>query len=483
MARLLIGLLLVAAASAQTASAPIDLGSRRELFVDRFLIERLAGAELRLQQPVDKGPVLRLDEPWEGAFSGYFTVLKDASVYRLYYRCVPSSGADGRPAEATCYAESPDGIQWRKPRLGLYEVRGSKQNNVILAGQPPFSHNFSPFLDLRPGVAPGERYKALSGTSGSGLAAWVSADGIHWRKLREEPVLPAATTTRYDSQNLAFWSESERQYVCYFRVFKRFPSGPKVRWVSRTTSADFLHWTPEQEMSFGGAPPEQIYTNQTSPYFRAPHIYVSIAARFMPGRQVLSEEEARAIQVDPKYFKDCSDAVLFSTRGGTSYQRTFLESFLRPGLGPENWVSRSNYPALNVVQTGKDEMSFYVNRNYGQPTAQVARYALRLDGFASVHAGYGGGELVTKPFRFAGRALEINYSTSAAGGIRVEMQDAGGTPLSGFALADAREIIGDQTARAVCWGGGTDVSRLAGRPVRLRILLKDADLYSIRFRD
>jgi hypothetical protein len=483
MARFLVGLLALAGALAQPPSAPIDLGSRRELFVDRFLIDRLAGAELRLQQPVDKGPVLRLDQPWEGAFSGYFTVLKDVSAYRLYYRCVPSSGADGRPAEATCYAESPDGIQWTKPRLGLYEVRGSKQNNIILAGQPPFSHNFSPFIDLRPGVAPGERYKALSGTSGSGLVAWVSGDGIHWRKLREQPVLPAATTTRYDSQNLAFWSVSERQYVCYFRVFKRFPGGPAVRWVSRTTSADFLHWTPEQEMSFGDAPPEQIYTNQTSPYFRAPHIYVSIAARFMPGRQVLSEEEARAIQVDPKYFKDCSDAVLFSTRGGTSYQRTFLESFLRPGLGPENWVSRSNYPALNVVQTGKDEMSFYVNRNYGQPTAQVARYALRLDGFASIHAGYGGGELVTKPFRFAGRALEINYSTSAAGGIRIEIQDAGGNPLSGFSLAEAREIIGDQTARQVSWSGGTDVSRLAGRPVRLRMVLKDADLYSIRFHD
>jgi len=481
MARLLFTFLLVAAASAQTPSAPIDLGSRRELFVDRYLIDRLQNAELRLQKPVEKGAVLRLDQSWEGAFSGYFTVLKDASLYRLYYRCVPSSGADGRPAEATCYAESPDGIRWTKPDLGLFEVLGSKRNNVILAGQAPFSHNFSPMIDSRPGVAAAERYKALSGTSGSGLAAWVSPDGIHWRKMREEPVLPRAPTTRYDSQNLAFWSESEQRYVCYFRVFKRFPNGPAVRWVSRTTSSDFLNWAPEQEMSFGDAPPEQIYTNQTSPYFRAPHIYVSIAARFMPGRQVLSEEEARAIQVDPKYFKDCSDAVLFSTRGGTSYQRTFLESFLRPGIGPENWVSRSNYPALNVVQTGPDEMSFYVNRNYGQPTAHVARYALRLDGFASIHAGYGGGELITKPFRFTGRALEINYSTSAAGGIRVEIQDANGAPLSGFTLADAREIIGDQTARIVSWTGGSDVGRPASRPVRLRIALKDADLYSVRF--
>lgn len=165
------------------------------------------------------------------------------------------------------------------------------------------------------------------------------------------------------------------------------------------------------------------------------------------------------------------------------YDRTFLEAFLRPGLGPRNWVSRTNYPALNVVETGPGEMSLYVNRHYGQATARVTRYALRLDGFASAHAGYAGGEVVTRPLRFRGRALEINYSTSAAGSVRVEIQDGSGRPLPGFTLADSREIVGDEIARTVSWRGGGDVSTLAGKPVRLRFALKDADLYSYRFRD
>ena len=211
--------------------------------------------------------------------------------------------------------------------------------------QPPFSHNFTPFLDTRPGVPADERYKALAGTSKSGLAPFASADGIHWRRMREQPALPPSPTTMYDSQNVAFWSTAENAYVCYFRVFKKFASGG-VRWVARTTSKDYLNWTPPVEMSFGDAPPEHLYTNQTSSYFRAPHIYVGIAARFMPGRQVLTAQEAAAIRVDPKYFQDCSDAVLLTTRGGSSYERRFLESFIRPGIGPENWVSRSNYPAL-----------------------------------------------------------------------------------------------------------------------------------------
>ena len=78
--------------------------------------------------------------------------------------------------------------------------------------------------------------------------------------------------------------------------------------------------------------------------------------------------------------------------------------------------------------------------------------------------------------------MTINYSTSAAGGIRVEIQDADGGAVGGYTLAECQEIIGDQIERVVSWKGGADVSKLAGRPVRLRLVMKDADLYSIRFR-
>jgi hypothetical protein len=382
----------------------------------------------------------------------------------------------------TCYAESPDGIHWTKPELGITTVNGSKHNNVILA-DPAFSSDFSPFLDKRPGVPGDERYKALGGTMRTGLMAFASADGIHWRKLREDPVFPATKQSSFDSQNLAFWSESEQKYVAYYRTFKTFPGLGKVRWITRSTSDDFLRWSAPQEMSFGDVPPEHLYINQTSPYFRAPHIYISIAARFWPGRRALTDEEVAQAGIEEGYYKDISDVVLFTTRGGTRYDRTFLESFLRPGTGPNNWASRTNYPVLNVVETGPAEMSFYVNRDYAQPTAHVTRYTLRLDGFNSVHAPYAGGEMLTRPLTFSGKELEINYATSAAGGIRVELQDASGKPVPGFTLADSQEIIGDHIARVVTWKSGSSVAALAGKPARLRFVMKDADLYSIRFRN
>ena len=463
--------LLLSAAAANAATSAISIGNRRELFIDRALVHSLAGsAEFRLATPVDAGPALRFDKPWEGAFCAYTTILHDNGVYRLYYRGSPGAGADGNDGEVTCYAESNDGKTWRKP-----------DNNVILSKNAPYSHNFSPFIDQRPGVPATERYKALAGVHKTGLMAFVSADGTHWKKLRETPVFPPPKGFSLDSQNIAFWSEAEQTYVLYFRTWKKI-GATNYRWVSRATSSDFVNWSAGEEMDYGSAPPEHLYTNQTSAYFRAPHIYLGICARFMPGRQVLTAAQATELGVDPKYFQDCSDAVLVTSRGGNTFTRTFLDAVLRPGLGLENWVSRSNYPALNLVQTGPSTMSFYVNRNYGQPSAYLRRYELRLDGLASVHAGYAGGEVVTKPLQFSGGALELNFATSAAGGVRVELQDEAGKPLPGYELANAVELIGDEIAREFRWKNGASVRALNGKTVRVRFVLKDADIYAFRFR-
>lgn len=100
-----------------------------------------------------------------------------------------------------------------------------------------------------------------------------------------------------------------------------------------------------------------------------------------------------------------------------------------------------------------------------------------------MHAKYGGGELTTRPLVFKGRESILNFSTSAVGSIRVELQDEGGQAVRGFALSDCPEIYGDAIEDVVKWKSGSDVSALAGRTVRLRFVMKDADLYAIRFRE
>lgn len=466
------------------ADGPIDIGSRRELFVDQFLIERLDGAQLELHHPQPANVAIRFDRPWEGTYSQYATIIRDGNEYLMYYRGLPSLPEECTDGEVTCLAESKDGIEWTRPDLGIYEIRGTRENNVVLHGHTPASHNFAPFIDARPGVPAAERFKAVAGTAHSGgLLIFASADGREWRKLREEPVI---TEGAFDSQNIAFWSESESCYVCYFRTFVD-GTGGKVRAISRTTSPDFLTWTEPVEMDFEGHLDEHLYTNATHPYFRAPQIYIALPMRFCE-RTGLTDAQFAVIadSVDPAYMREargeCSDSVFMTSRGGNRYDRTFREAFFRPGLDPGNWVSRTVMAAWGVVPTGPCEMSVYYGQQDGQKTAHLLRCTLRTDGFVSVNAPFGGGEMVTKPLLFAGKELELNVSTSAAGNVRVEIQDASGEPLPGYALADCTEVIGDQIDRVVDWRGNSNVGTLAGQPMRLRFVMKDADLYSLRFR-
>jgi len=461
------------------AVEPREVGSRLELLVDRHLVDRLEGCELRMAEPVARGVALAFDKPWEGAFSGYVTVLQDGPLVRMYYRGLPVAGRDGSTNEVTCYAESRDGVTWSKPSLGLFEVMGTRENNVVLAGQAPFSHNFSPFLDTRPGVPAAERYKALAGTVDSGLHGFVSEDGLRWRRMEGGPLLKEGA---FDSQNVGCWSEAEGRYLVYLRSWTG-GGFAGFRSISRATSVDFRTWTRPEPMTFGDAPPEHLYTSQTQPYPRAPHLLVATPMRFVPGRRVLSEEQEKALGVSKGYAADTAEAVLMTSRGGTRYQRTFLEGFIRPGLDAGNWASRAGLTALGMIQTGPGAMSLYKQAHYAQPSCHLVRHTLRLDGLASVHAPFRGGEMITHPLVFRGTRLRLNVGTGAAGSVRVEVQDAAGAPLPGLALGNCREIAGDDVARAVRWADDAALGRHAGRPVRLRFVMRDADVYALRFGD
>jgi hypothetical protein len=460
----------------------LNLGTRLELFVDEALVESCQGARLQLHHPQFANLALRFDQPWEGCFVGYPTVIQDGDTVHLYYRGVPR--VDGTAPEVTCYASSRDGVTFARPDLGLYPVEGGGPSNIIRRGEGQGTHNFTPFLDRRPGVPAAERFKALGlvGWQGkSALGAFVSADGIRWQALRSEPVL---TQGAFDSQNVAFWSEHEGCYLSYFRTWAGASDPTEfkgVRTISRMRSEDFVNWTDFEWMDYGRTQPEELYTNATAPYFRAPHLYLAFPKRFNPGRKTLADREVAEYGIVPQYAGEVSDGVFMSSRGGRHYTRTFMEAFLRPGRDRANWVSRSNMAAYGMTQTAPDELSLYYQHRYAQPGHYLARYTLRLDGFASLNGPYAGGEMVSRPLTFSGTRLVLNYATSGAGSIRIELQDAEGRPLPGHAMDEALTLFGDEIERTYSWKSGSDLAALVGTPVRLRVVLQDADLFSLRF--
>lgn len=460
---LAIGFGSISLSHAEDDPGAVAIGTRVEMFVDDWLIDstRSRGSvSLQLQPPVKREIVLTTDKPWEGPDSAYFTVFQDGPLVRLYYRGLVPGGADNSTGQLTCYAESTDGIHFTRPNLGLVDFEGSMNNNIIYRGIE--AHNFAPFRDGNPAAKPEERYKALAGIL-SKLYAFVSPDGIHWNKLQTEPVM---TKGDFDSLNLSFWDERTQNYRCFSRY-----GDAGVRSVQSCTSTDFIHWIdPKPNRYPKGAPKEHFYTNGTRPCPGAPHIYLSFPKRFVPERKKFVDYNEMGV----------SDALFLSSRDGVNWDRTFLEAWVRPGLDKRNWTQRSNMPAWGIVQLDPTEFSIYITEHYEWPDHRLRRITVRRHGFASVHAGAAGGEFTTRPVTFTGKNLILNYATSAAGAIQVELQDEQSKPIEGRALADMPVLFGDELDAVVSWKSGNDLSGLIGKPVRFRFVLKDADVFALR---
>lgn len=446
-----------------SAATPLDLGSRWELFVDDYLVAKKDGLALKLHEPVRREIVLTTDKPWEGPTCGYFSAIQDGKKVRLYYRG-SAGGSDHSDAQVTCFVESEDGIHFTRPKLGLIEAGGTKDNNVIWRGVE--SHNFAPFLDANPNAKPAERYKALGGVkqpgknwhqgeTPGGLYAFASPDGIHWKKMQDTPVI---TKGAFDSQNLAFWDVTRNRYASFSRIFTN-----KVRAIQSMTSADFLSWSDGVAHQYAeGVPFEHFYTSATVPCPSAPHLFLSFPKRFATSREKVKGHVGG---------KGVSDAVFMSSRDGTHWDRPFLEAWVRPGPDLQNWTERSNMTACGIYDPGDGEWSLYISEHYRHPDHRIRRLTVRKQGFASMHADAKGGSFTTKPLKVTGSKLLLNSATSATGSLIIEALDE-----AGAVAAKSAEIYGDEFEANVL-----DTSKLIGKTVTLHVTMKDADLYALRF--
>lgn len=441
------------------ARAAEPIGSRLEPFVDGHLLDRLSGAaKLVVQKPQPKEVVLTADKPWEGNTSAYYTLFQDGDKFRAYYR---GSHFDEKAKKAThrevaCYAESTDGIHFTKPELGLFEFDGSTANNIVWDG--PGGHCFTPFKDENPKCSPDARYKAVTAVKG-GLIPLKSADGLRWTPMSDKPVI---TKGAFDSQNLAFWDPQLGKYREYHRAFR------VVRDIMTGTSDDFLTWTDPVWLEYPGVgATEHLYTNTIRNYPGAPHILIGFPTRFLPKTE----------QTEPTFM---------ASRDGLRFQR-YTEAVIPESAPEDRRGNRSNYMAWGLVQLPgqSKEWSVYAKEAYYTgPASRIRRFTYRRDGLVALSTlsekSTAEGEAVTVPLTFTGKTLSLNYRTTSSGSIRVELQDADGKPLAPF-TAEKCSLSGDELAAKVGWAKNSDVSSLAGKPIRIRFVLKDAELFSMRF--
>ena len=321
----------------------------------------------------------------------------------------------------------------------------------------------------------------------------VSADGIHWKKATEKPIISQGA---FDSQNLAFWDSIRSEYRAYHREFR---NGRDI--MTETSNSFNAGWTKPVFLEYNPERGGELYTNQITPYERAPHIFVGFPTRYedrglTPSTRHLPQWKYRQqrSKVSLREGTAVTEGLFMSSRDGKNFE-VFQEAFIRPGLrSKDSWFYGDNYQNNGLVETQSSlaedappELSMYLTEatlQNGKP-ARLRRFTMRMDGFVSISAPMKGGKLTSNLLRFSGNKMSINYSSSARGGIRVGIIDAKGNSISGYEIENCPWIYGDSLNRIVEWSRAGDVknqvSTLAGQAIKLVFELKDADLFSFKF--
>jgi hypothetical protein len=407
--------------------------------------------------------------------------------------------------------------------LGLTEVFGTKQNNIVLGsgagGMKEFVHGVMVFLDqnapkeqrLRMVVEP-----VLSKNEKRSVHVFSSADGIHW-KLTHRNILTSQHGPHHhlDSQNVVFWDERVEKYVSYIRR-NVHPISLIGRTVARS-EADDLSSFPEVKdspvvMGCDHLDPHHFdydkknevsvldfYTNATIKYPWAEDAYYMFPSAYYHYTKSLAEfKEQKPINAGPV------DIRFAASRDGINWQRYDRLPFVRLGM-KGTFDSKSNYMCSGLVSASNErEMYMYyvgsdILHGWGykkniplftnaglapeDETCVVSRLILRRDGFISARAAYSGGMFITPLLKFSGSELVLNVDTSAAGELQVEILDRLKKPIEDYKLQDCELIhTTNEINRTVTWNGKSDVSRLAGDPIRLRFVMRDVDLYAFQFK-
>lgn len=480
----------------------------RFLCWDADLIEKSENITVEMHKPEKKNIALMGDYEWEGVHNGYAAVVQAEGCLRLYYRAdatrqkIVYDNVEGVHG-VICVAESRDGgITFRKPNIGKYEYNGTKNNNIIFDRTEKPIDNFAVFYDKNPACPKEERFKALCEINygggdprGTQLHYYASEDGLDFKMMYALPVRGT-----FDSYNVMVWDEDTEQYFLYYRAFHTLEGEDRLSWkgarpnwlrhVRVATSKDFREWTEHGRISFEeGQEVYQLYTNQITKYPRA-NIFIGFPVRyydrmeekrnfhFMPlgdRHEVLAAKSDRGGTA-------VTDCVIMTSKDGFTFNRRD-EAFLTPGVeNRNNWWYGNCYTAYGLIETeaeedgAPNEISFYMGENYRIKGVNFRRYTIRLDGFFSWTAPYRGGEVLTKPITLDGGEMQLNFATSALGGVIVSVCDENGDALEGYR---SYTMFGDTVDRPVEFE--KPLSALKGKTVRLKFEMKDAHLYSFAF--
>jgi hypothetical protein len=504
-------ILLAGGISTVFAAGPIEIGSRKQLFVDDRFIARCEGIVLTMNAPMKMNqPVLANDIPWEGepgaSIGAYSSVMKDGDTIRIWgagQAALPVRLEPNGPVVILfAYAESKDGIHFARPDPSLIDYDQSKAE----IGKHGRTGGVSVWID--PKAPRSQRYKSQAkfypaDGRPNEFHIYSSPDGYRWTLLSRPEI------NEMDTQSIAFWDESRQRYLLYTRKNPDSHTPRRRRVVRRLDSVDLLHWDHEVFVMDADDLDNGIYDTPTPqppvdyygatvfkyPDDSADSVYIMLAHAFWHWHRRPKEQRAGGYD-DHKFQLEVLapatlDDRLSVSRDGVHFRRLGdRRSFLPLGLAG-TFSSKWAWSLPNPIRMGDELWIYYCgdNRDHdgfidpaaSRRKAAIDRAILRLDGFVSADAAYTGGEIVTPLLTFTGSRLELNVDPGAGGSIRVELLNENDQPIEGYTRNDATALYDNSVCLPVTWKANDHVAGLAGRPIKIRFLMRDCKLYAFQF--
>ena len=434
----------------------IPFGSRIEMFVDDFLIDKIDNLSFRYNSPTDHGKVIGFDEAWEAEGSLALTVLEDEENIKLYYRGFPKKKDDSSNMQTSCLAVSNDGITFTRYPVNEIAYYDVTENNIVFIGKT--GHNFAPFYDTNPKCKSEQRYKAIGGSEKTGgIWAYSSPDGIHWNLMSDRPILTEGTL---DTMNMAFWNPATGKYHCYTRYWEEHINNDRIsgkgRAIQSCVSDDFINWSGFTPNQYEEGPIDELYTNAVRPVPGAEHVLISFPMRFNSQRKKVMG-----------WHPGVSDAIIMTSRDGVKWSRPVKDAWLSGRFHSHEWTHRSFITAGGIISRD-DNFYLYVEKNYMWDDGGIWLYSVPKYRFMSLYADGQGGELSTKLLKFETDDIYINYSTSSYGYVIVKIFDE-----LGEEIYSSDELFGNALSDKI------HVEGLHGKCGTISIYMKEAHIYAI----
>lgn len=472
--------LILSASLSLAEEVPLDVGSRKQLFIDQKFIASSDRIRLVTNPAQKLGQIRDADgKPLMGHVS---RVIEDQGKIRMYV------GHDG----VSIY-ESDDAVHFTATGRS---IGGGIFSTIFLDPHDPnLAQRYKLFL---------LKSQPKFDRATDGVYAFISADGLNFSEVGR--VLPCFT----DNPTIVMWDERIGKYLIYVRALAY--DTPNQRRIARIEVDDPLrpwpfHETQEPRPFLNidhvpvvlmaddkDDPDSDIYYNAATIYGEAQDVYLMFTTQFRhfspgrhpyvrPGKPGGGWEDFGPLETQ-----------LAVSRDGIHWERPSREPYYPMGL-PDEWdrwyavmgpgvARRGNYLYQYYNSSGRLHDGAILRAEYEHAAPQLGGIGIvrqRLDGFVSADADYQGGWLQTPLLKFSGNRLRLNIDTGAMGTALVELRDADGQPIPGFMLAECEEIVGNFIDQLVHWKSGVDLSTLAGRPVRLHVKMNRAKLYAFQF--